>query len=408
METPSSLRRRELLVTGAGLGFAGLAGCTAPDPDPDPDDEVTIHHLDVGQAEATVIQTPADETVVVDTGNWWQDGEPVLDYLDAVGIEHIDHLVATHAHADHIGGHAEVIEAFETERDGIGLLYDPGIPHGTATYEEYLDAVEAHDKELLLLEEGDSLPVDGLDVMALNPPTGESGDELHYNCVTLHVEGGDASYLVTGDAEADAESRMVEAWGSQLAADVYQTGHHGSSTSSSTAFLDTVDPARTVVSSAFDSQFGHPHDEVLLSLDAFDIETYWTGVHEGTTVTVENGTVTVEPAESFSTDPLDIMDATPDTTDGLASAAIPESGTLVVDRIEAGAAVLHSEADGRVTGESVVLADRLPPGAVEGAVLPAESPQGEQLTASGEAARGRYERVADRLTALSRPLSAVS
>jgi len=401
METRSSPTRREVLVTGAGLGLAGLAGCTTPDPDPD--GEVTIHHLDVDQAEATVVQTPDDETVVLDTGNWWQEGEQVLDYLDAVGVEHIDHLVATHAHADHIGGHAEVIETFETERDGIGFLYDPGIPHGTATYDEYLDAVEAYDKELLVVEEGDTLPVDGLDVVALNPPAGESGDDLHYNSLTLHIDGEDVSYLVTGDAEADAESRMVETWGSQLAADVYQTGHHGSSSSSTAGFLDAVDPERALISSAFDSQFGHPDDEVLLSFDAFDIETYWTGVHAATTVTAGDGTVAVETEESFSTDPLDVLEATPDTTDSLASAARAESGTVVVDRIEAGVAVLHSEVAGRVTGESVVLADRLPTGTVEGAVLPAG---GEQLAANGEARRERYNRAAERLAALSTPLSA--
>jgi Predicted hydrolase (metallo-beta-lactamase superfamily) len=60
----------------------------------------------------------------------------VLDYLEAIGVEHIDHLVATHAHADHIGGHAEVIEQFETEHDGIGFVYDSGVSHTTQTYED--------------------------------------------------------------------------------------------------------------------------------------------------------------------------------------------------------------------------------------------------------------------------------
>ncbi len=69
--------------------------------------------------------TPDDETILIDTGDWRQDGSEVISYLVSEDIDRIDHLVATHAHADHIGGHAAVIEHFETEGTASGTSTIP-------------------------------------------------------------------------------------------------------------------------------------------------------------------------------------------------------------------------------------------------------------------------------------------
>lgn len=150
---------------------------------PDGSGKFELHHLDVNQADSTLLITPDSETILIDTGNWRQDGQEVIDYLEEHNIERIDHLVATHAHADHIGGHAAVIERFETDADGIGTAYDSGVVHNTAIYDNYLDAVEEHDVELFEVEESDELPLDRDEITAtvLNPPAGDSGADLHYN-----------------------------------------------------------------------------------------------------------------------------------------------------------------------------------------------------------------------------------
>ena len=62
-----------------------------------PDGVLTVHYLDVGQADATVIELPNDEIMVIDTGHWWDDGETVIAYLESLGVDRIDHLVSTHA-----------------------------------------------------------------------------------------------------------------------------------------------------------------------------------------------------------------------------------------------------------------------------------------------------------------------
>jgi len=291
---------------------------------PDVDGELEIHHIDVGQADATLLIEPSGETMLIDSGDWPQAGADVIEYLEDQDVDRIDHLVATHAHADHIGGHDEIIEHYETERDGIGAAYDSGVATTSQTYERYLDAIEDHDVELLIVEDGDHIEFGDASVDVLNPPAGDSGSDLHYNSVTLSIEFGEFSYLTTGDAEADAEERMVGEHGGQLEADAYQTGHHGSITSSTTPFMDQVTPDVAIISSAYDSQYGHPHDEVLEDFADRGIETYWTAVHGDVVLTTDGSDVELETEHEFSTDAADLLEEKPaDDDDTQASLAHP-------------------------------------------------------------------------------------
>jgi competence protein ComEC len=290
----------------------------------DVDGDLEIHHIDVGQADSTLLVTPDGETVLIDTGDWRQDGSDVISYLDSEGIDRIDHLVSTHAHADHIGGHAAVIEHFETERNGIGAAYDSGVAHTSATYENYLDAIDEYDVDLFTVEEGDELPVGGVDATVLNPAAGESGDDLHYNSVTIALEFGEFSYLTTGDAEDRAEQQLVDDWRDRLDADAYQAGHHGSSTSSTAPFMNAVDPEIAIVSSGYDNQYGHPHDEVLADYADRGIETYWTGVHGDVVLTTDGTDLDVRTEEAFSTDPDEMRE---ERTDNPARVATPQVDT---------------------------------------------------------------------------------
>ncbi|MHC3439400.1 ComEC/Rec2 family competence protein [Natrialbaceae archaeon A-gly3] len=278
---------------------------------PDVDGELEIHHIDVGQADATLLIEPSGETMLIDSGDWRQGGTGVIEYLEDQDIDRIDHLVATHGHADHIGGHDAIIEYYETERNGIGAAYDSGVSHTSQTYERYLDAIEDHDVELLVVEDGDNFEFGNANVDVLNPLEGDSGSDLHDNSVALSIEFGEFSYLTTGDAEAAAEQRMVDEHGEQLEAAAYQAGHHGSTTSSTMPFMDQVTPDVAIISSAYDSQYGHPHDEVLEDFADRGIETYWTAVHGDVVLTTDGTDVELETEHEFSTDAGDLLEEKP-------------------------------------------------------------------------------------------------
>ena len=320
-----------VVIAGCTGGLAGDADrSTAVGPvlndgavDVEVEGGLEIHHIDVGQADATLLIAPSGETMLVDTGDWRQDGQEVIEYLESHGVDRIDHLVATHAHADHIGGHEAVIDHFEKHGDGVGAAYDSGVAHTSATYDRYLDAIERHDVTLFEVREGEEIPFEGVDALVLNPPEGDSGSDLHYNSVTLAIEFGEFRYLTTGDAEADAEERMVDDWSEDLEADVYRAGHHGSSTSSTEPFLEAASPDVAVISSALESQYGHPHDEVLESFADRGIETYWTAVHGDVVVTTDGASITVETEREAPTDAAALLAEKPDAEDDSAALVGP-------------------------------------------------------------------------------------
>ncbi|WP_436344847.1 ComEC/Rec2 family competence protein [Natronorubrum sp. FCH18a] len=312
-------RRGLVVVSVAGLlVLSGCIGGFGSNSDPEFGDEgddavdgdLEIHHIDVGQADATLLVTPAGETILIDTGDWRQDGQGVIDYLESEDIDRIDHLVATHAHADHIGGHAAVIEHFEENGEGVGAAYDSGVVHTSQTYNDYLDAVEAYEVRLFEVAEGSTLPLedDAVEATVYNPPDGDTSGGFHSNSVALAVEFGDFTYLTTGDAERDVEQRLVESHGDDLAADVYQAGHHGSSTSSTDPFLERVSPDVAVVSGGLESQYGHPHDEVLESFADRGVATYWTGVHGDVVLTTDGNDVSVTAEHDEPTDPETLLE----------------------------------------------------------------------------------------------------
>ncbi|WP_117592536.1 lamin tail domain-containing protein [Haloprofundus halophilus] len=273
---------------------------------------VDVHYINVGQSASTLIVTPQNETILIDTGDWRNDGEYVLEYLKQQNITRIDHLVTSHSDADHIGGHAAVIGYYETQADGVGAVYDPGLSSSSQTYEEYLDAVETHNVPLYQVASDDTLPVAGVNVAVLAPPEEPlAGGQRNENSIALMVTHGEQRFLFTGDAESEGERYLVDKYGSQLNATVFQAGHHGSQSSSSDALLEASSPHLTVISSAYDSQYGHPHSETLTRFADRSIPAYWTAVHGNVVISSDGENLTVSTQRNATTNPTELRSADP-------------------------------------------------------------------------------------------------
>lgn len=384
------------------------------------DGNLEIHHLDVGQADATLLLEPSGETMLVDSGDWHERGEPVIDYLEKRSVDRIDHLVATHGHADHIGGHDTIIDYYETERDGIGAAYDSGIAHTSQLYERYLDAIEEHDVDLFVVEAGDHFEFGAATVEVYNPPAAASSSDLHYNSVALQTECGEFTYLTTGDAEAAAEQRMANEYEDELDTDTYQAGHHGSSTSSTSSFMDAITPGAVIISSTDDSSYDHPHDAVLEDYADRGLETYWTGVHGDVVLTTDGDDYGLETERAAPTDAEDLLEKRP-TTEGRPAAELvltdttsdgvsaTETYTATLDRIVDGQrAVLLLEDDVETIGQLTVDPARLPAnGQYEGAHLEVTI-EGETLSDvryHSTAAQSQQESIQSQLHRLSTRLN---
>ena len=310
---------RLLIIVGIVL-LAGCSGAVPGDPSastPDTGNESTptangtveVHYINVGQSVSTLIVGPDGDTMLVDTGHYNDDGEHVLEYLQAHDITRIDHLVTSHNDADHIGGNADIIEYYETEADGIGAVYDPGIAASTQTYAEYLDAIEEHDVTLYETREGDTIDFGAVDVDVLGPPEPYLESEArNENSIVLKLTHGETSFLLSGDAEDDQEEYLIDTYGSQLESTILKAGHHGSASSSSGPFLDAVQPEAVIISSAYDSQYGHPNEEVLQRLSDRSIPAYWTATHGDIVLVSDGQAVSVQTQQDAPTDPISIRD----------------------------------------------------------------------------------------------------
>ncbi|WP_254525572.1 lamin tail domain-containing protein [Natrinema caseinilyticum] len=370
-----------ILAVVVVTGFIVLAGCgalvtedaprgTTADPSdetPDrpiesPNGTLSVHFINVGQGTSTLVVGPTNETMLIDSGDWSDDGEHVLAYLRDHDIERIDYLVTTHADADHIGGHEAVIDYFETRGEGIGAVYDPGITSSSHTYGDYLNAIDEHDVTLYETRAGDRIPLEGVEIDVLAPPAAylASGDR-NENSIIVRLGFGRSSFLLPGDGETASERYLVDEYGSGLNATVVRAGHHGSESSSGSEFLDVTEPRIAVISSAYESQYGHPHEEVLRRFSRRSIRTYWTATHGDVALTSNGSAITVATQRDAPTAPLALRDGEPIEPDSdepmQVRAIVPVGGSATTTTVADGATTTDPTGEGSALSISAIHED---------------------------------------------------
>lgn len=240
---------------------------------------LTVHFLDVGQGDASLILLPNGKNILIDAGTRTA-GEKVVSYLIQAGITSIDLVVATHAHADHIGGLVPVINEF-----AIGQVLDSGRTHTSLTYLNYLEEVDEKDIRLTIAEVGSKINLDpNVTITVLN--TGSEQKSLNNSSVSLKVEYDQVSFVFTGDAEVLSEGEMANAF--DLSAEILQVGHHGSRTSSNPPFLNNVQPEEAILSYGQGNSYNHPHAEVISRFQANGTNLYSTAAN-GDIVAITDG-----------------------------------------------------------------------------------------------------------------------
>ena len=254
-----------------------------------PSQVLTIAFIDVGQGDSILVILPNTKTLLIDGGEREGYGK-VLATLQEYGLSRIDVVVATHPHADHIGGLVDVIKNVN-----VGEVLDSGQVHTTQTFEDFLDAVETKQIPLNSVRQGDSIMLDPtVKIDVLNPPANlldgaDNEAEFNDNSVVLKLTYGQFSVLLTGDMEERNEARLVSENTTTLDADVLKAGHHGSRTSSSMPFLNAVTPEVVIISLGAGNTYGHPHREALDRISAAGTEHLFRTDIDGTITLIANG-----------------------------------------------------------------------------------------------------------------------
>lgn len=244
-----------------------------------------VYFFDVGQGDSELIRLPGGENILIDAGTSSTEDE-LVDELRSLGAETLDLVVATHPHADHIGGMAAVIDAFDVRQVVMPRVSESDTPT-TKTYENLLQSIADKGLTITPAEPGDELLSSGGAVLTVLAPNGEDYGDLNNYSVVLRLTYGEDSFLFTGDAEEASEEEMLSLdW--PLTATVLKCGHHGSETSTSPAFLDAVSPQYAVISCGVDNDYGHPDAVTLEKLEAAGAEVFRTDL-QGTILASTDG-----------------------------------------------------------------------------------------------------------------------
>ena len=243
----------------------------------------SFHFLDVGQGDSTYIKI-GNWDILVDAGPK-SEKEKLLEQLRTFNIDDFELVIATHPHEDHIGGFVDIFNNYDIE-----AFYMPKVNHNTKTFEDLIMAVRNEGLQINTIKEGLKLNLGPNGTLTAYSPIGDSTNLNNYSPI-LKFTIGDINAILTGDSEKEVEKEVALKYTSDLKADIYKFGHHGSKTSSSKDLLDFVNPTYGVISCGVDNKYGHPDKEVLKEAKKRGVEVYRTDIDGMVSFEIQGNTI---------------------------------------------------------------------------------------------------------------------
>ena len=224
---------------------------------------LTVLGVDIGQGDATLFKFPDGKTGLIDAGNAYKNfsngDKVILPLMNRIDISFIDYAFITHVDADHYYGIYELIE-----KGKIGSVFKPetdSTNKADINFEKYLrknGCLVHHFKN-------EAMSIGACRLYFFNNPALTEGIKLTTNSrsMIMKLVYGNTSFLFTGDADKEVESKLAALAGVFLKSDVLKAGHHGSKNSSADLFVEIVKPKIVLISAGIENRFGHPAPEVV-------------------------------------------------------------------------------------------------------------------------------------------------
>ena len=222
------------------------------------DGHANFRFVDVGQGDCTLV-THRGDGILIDAGPG--SGGKTAAEAAAMYSPTVEYFIITHPHEDHMGGAADVLRRVKVE-----CLVLTADRTDEDFYGETIALADRLNIPILYAEKGMTLTTDSITVEILDT-FGLETDSLNDRSMIVKITADGTTLLVTGDAESAEEEYLLANAGEALDADILKAAHHGSSTSSTEAFLHAVSPETAVISCGRGNSYGHPAHEVLNRLE---------------------------------------------------------------------------------------------------------------------------------------------
>lgn len=264
--------------------------------EPPADSYFEVHYIDVGQADAALIECDG-HYMLIDGGNK-EDSNLIYSVLKKEGASHLDIVVGTHAHEDHIGG---LPGAFNYATADLTLC--PVTSYDSDAFEDFAKYANQKGGGITIPSVGDTYELGSADIEVLGV---NGGSDTNDTSIVLMVNYGETSFLFTGDAEREAEQAILSS-GADLSATVLKVGHHGSDTSTTYQFLREIMPQYAVISVGDGNTYGHPTEEALSRLRDADVTVFRTDMQGDVFCTSDGQTVTFSVERNKDADTLAVV-----------------------------------------------------------------------------------------------------
>lgn len=245
-----------------------------------PNYDFIIHYIDVGQGDSALVQTN-NKNLLIDAGTP-DSSESLINYLKNLGIKNIDFVVATHPHADHIGGMQSILKEFN-----VSYFCAPKVTENTDIFKNMIKALKEKNISINILSDSHPIDLGENTKVEIYSPSNNEYDNINNYSSLLRISYGETSFLFTGDAEAEIEMEVLKL-NKDLKSDVLKVGHHGSITSTTDSFLKEVSPNIAIISLGLDNSYGHPSSQVLKKLSDNKSEIFRTD-EDGTIILTSDG-----------------------------------------------------------------------------------------------------------------------
>ena len=306
-------------ISMALLGLFLLLPCTALA-------DLTIYFLDVEQGDSAVIVCD-NEAMIIDGGTS-KKSDYIHKFLENHSINRIQYMIATHPHADHIGGLPAVFSIAK-----VANLYTPVKEYSSDRFSILMHYADENKTKIVVPHKDDKIFLGEATVTFLNGGLASQGGGLSWwdkilssisgndeneedddastnnTSLVVKINYGNTSFLFMGDAEKDLENQLMN---SHIDADVLKVSHHGSDTASQFDFLQQVFSKKTilgkdkeryaVISCGKNNKHHHPHETVLESLRQLNVHLYRTDLQGMITCTSDGSRITFKPEKSTQDD----------------------------------------------------------------------------------------------------------